>query len=58
MEKLALDEILSVEPDIQKPLRYSEVSIFFSRDDQWTSFSESGKFPLVLDPVMVGSQLT
>jgi hypothetical protein len=33
---------------IQKPLRYNEVLISFSRDDQWTSFSEPGKFPLVL----------
>jgi hypothetical protein len=43
---------------MQKPLRYSEVWIFFSRDDQWTSFSEPEKFPLVLDPVVAGSQLT
>jgi hypothetical protein len=57
-QKLTLGEILSIEPAIQKPLRYSEVPIFFSRDNQWTSFSELGKFPLVLDPVMVGSQLT
>jgi hypothetical protein len=42
---------------IQKPLRYSKVPISFSRDDQWISFSESGKFPLILDPVMAGSQL-
>jgi hypothetical protein len=55
---LALREILSVEPTTQKPLRYSEVPISFSRDDQWTSFSEPGKFPLVLDPVVAGSQLT
>jgi hypothetical protein len=47
-----------VEPAIQKPLRYSKVPISFSRDDQWTSFSEPGKFPLILDPVVVGSQLT
>jgi hypothetical protein len=57
-QKLTLHEILSVEPAIQKPLRYSEVPISFSRDDQWTSFSELGKFPLVLDPIMAGSQLT
>jgi hypothetical protein len=31
-----------------RPLRY----------DQWTSFSKLGKFPLILDPVVVGSQLT
>jgi hypothetical protein len=47
-----------MEPATTRPLRYSEVSIFFSRDDQWTSFSEPGKFPLVLDPVVAGSQLT
>jgi hypothetical protein len=55
---LTLREILSVEPATQKPLRYSEVPISFSRDDQWTSFSELGKFPLILDPIMAGSQLT
>jgi hypothetical protein len=41
-----------------RPLRYREVLISFSRDDQWTSFSETGKFLLVLDPIMAGSQLT
>jgi hypothetical protein len=34
------------------------VPISFSRDDQWTSFSEPGKFPLVLDPVVAGVRLT
>jgi hypothetical protein len=57
-QKLTLREILSIEPATQKPLRYSEVLISFSRDDQWTSFSEPGKCPLVLDPVVAGSQLT
>jgi hypothetical protein len=57
-QKLTLREILSVELAIQKPLRYSEVPISFSRDDQWTSFCEPGKFPLVLDPIMAGSHLT
>jgi hypothetical protein len=47
-----------VEPATTRPLRYSEVPISFPRDDQWTSFSELGKFPLDLDPVMAGSQLT
>jgi hypothetical protein len=56
-QKLTLREILSVEPAMIRTLRYSEVLISFSRDDQWTSFSESGKFPLVLDPVVAGSQL-
>jgi hypothetical protein len=57
-QKLTLREILSVELATQKPLRYSEVPISFSRDAPWTIFSELGKFPLVLDPVMAGSQLT
>jgi hypothetical protein len=30
----------------------------FSRDDQWTSFSEPGKFPLVLDPVVAEVRFT
>jgi hypothetical protein len=30
----------------------------FSRDDQWMSFSEPGKFPLVLDPVVAEVRLT
>jgi hypothetical protein len=58
VQKLTLREILSIERAIQRPLRYSEVPISFSREDQWTSFSEPGKFPLVLDPVVAGSQLT
>jgi hypothetical protein len=43
---------MSVEPAVPRPLRWSEVPISFSRDDHWTSFSEPGKFPLVLDPVV------
>jgi hypothetical protein len=49
---------MSVEPAAQRPLRWSEVPISFSRDDQWTSFSEPGKFPLVLDPVVAEVRLT
>ena len=47
-----------MEPAIQKPLTHSEILITLSREDQWTSFSEPGKFPLVLDPVVAGSILT
>ena len=47
-----------MEPAVQKPLKHSEIQITFSREDQWTSFSELGKFPLVLDPVVAGSILT
>jgi hypothetical protein len=57
-QKLLLREILSVEPATPQPLRWSEVPISFSRDDQWTSFSEPGKFPLVLDPVVAEVKLT
>jgi len=57
-QKLLLREILSVEPAIQRPLKYSEIPITFSMEDQGTSFSEPGKFPLVLDPVVQGSKLT
>jgi hypothetical protein len=57
-QKLLLREIMSVEPAAPRPLRWSEVPISFSRDDQWTSFSETGKFPLVLDPVVAEVRLT
>ena len=57
-QKLILREILSVELAIQRPLKYSEVHVTFSREDQWTSFSEPGKFPLVLNLVVQGSKLT
>jgi hypothetical protein len=57
-QKLLLREIMSVESVVRRPLRWSEVPISFSRDDQWTSFSEPGKFPLVLDTVVVEVKLT
>ena len=57
-QKLAWREILSLEPATPRPLKHSEVPITFSREDQWTSFSEPRKFPLVLDPVVAGSRLT
>jgi hypothetical protein len=54
-QKLTLRKILFMEPATTRPLRYSEVLISFSRNHQWTNFFELGKFPLVLDPVVVGS---
>jgi hypothetical protein len=57
-QKLLLREIMSVEPAAPQPLRWSEVPISFSHNDQWTSFSEPGKFPLVLDPVVAEVRLT
>jgi hypothetical protein len=57
-QKLLLRKIMSVEPAAPRPLRWSKVPISFSHDDQWTSFSEPGKFPLVLDPVVAEVRLT
>jgi hypothetical protein len=56
-QKATRREVLSIEPAVPTPLRWSEVPITFSRADQWTSFSEPGRFPLVLKPVVVGSRL-
>jgi hypothetical protein len=48
---------MSIESAIPTPLRWSEVPITFSLADQWTSFFEPGRFPLVLNPVVAGSKL-
>jgi hypothetical protein len=56
-QKATRREVLSIEPAVPTPLRWSEVPITFSRVDQWTSFSEPGWFPLVLKPVDAGSRL-
>jgi hypothetical protein len=56
-EKATRREVLNIEPAVPTPLRWSEVPITFSRADQWTSFSELGRFPLVLKPVVAGSRL-
>jgi hypothetical protein len=56
-QKATRREVMSIEPAVPTPLRWSEVPITFSRADQWTSFSEPGWFPLVLKPVVAGSKL-
>jgi hypothetical protein len=56
-QKATHREVMSIEPAVSTPLRWSEVPITFSRADQWTSFSEPGRFPLVLKPVVTGSKL-
>jgi hypothetical protein len=56
-QKATRREVLNNEPAVPTPLRWSEVPITFSRADQWTSFSEPGRFPLVLKPVVAGSKL-
>jgi hypothetical protein len=56
-QKATRREVLSIEPAVPTPLRWSEVPITFSRADQWTSFSEPGRFPHVFKPVVAGSRL-
>jgi hypothetical protein len=56
-QKATWREVLNIEPMVPTPLRWSEVPITFSRADQWTSFSEPRRFPLVLKPVVAGSRL-
>jgi hypothetical protein len=56
-QKATRQEVMSIEPAVPTPIRWSEIPITFSRADQWTSFSEPGRFPLVLKPVVVGSKL-
>jgi hypothetical protein len=56
-QKATRREVMSIEPAVPAPLRLSEVPITFSRADQWTSFSEPGRFPLVLKLVVAGSKL-
>jgi hypothetical protein len=56
-QKATRREVMSIEPAVPTPLWWSEVPITFSRADQWTSFSEPGRFPLVLKPVVAASKL-
>jgi hypothetical protein len=56
-QKATRREVMSIEPAVPTPLRWSEVPITFSLADQWTSFSEPGRLPLVLKPVVTGSKL-
>jgi hypothetical protein len=56
-QKATRREVMSIEPAVPTPLRWSEVPITFSRADQWTSFSKPGRFSLVLKPVVAGSRL-
>jgi hypothetical protein len=50
-------EVLNIEPAVPTPLRWSQVPTTLSHADQWTSFSEPRRFPLVLKPVVAGSRL-
>jgi hypothetical protein len=56
-QKATRREVLNIEPAVPTPLRWLEVPINFSHADQWTSFFEPGRFPLILKPVVAGSRL-
>jgi hypothetical protein len=56
-QKATRREVMSIEPAVPTPLRWSEAPTTFSRADQWTSLSEPRRFPLVLKPVVAGSKL-
>jgi hypothetical protein len=56
-QKATRREVFNIEPAVPTPLRWSEVPITFSRANQWTSFSEPRRFPLILKPVVAGSRL-
>jgi hypothetical protein len=57
VQKATRREVMSIEPVVPTPLRWSEVPITFCRADQWTSFSEPGWLPILLKPVVAGSML-
>jgi hypothetical protein len=57
VQKATRREVLNIEPAVPTPLKWSEVPITFSHADQWTSFSEVGRFPLVLKSVVACSRL-
>jgi hypothetical protein len=56
-QKATRREVLNIELAVPTPFRWLEVPITFSRVNQWTIFSEPGRFPLVLKPVVAGSRL-
>ena len=53
-EKLAHRAIMAAEPVIPRFLDWSEYPIQFTRDDQWTSATNAGCYPLVLEPTIAG----
>ncbi|XP_072148848.1 uncharacterized protein [Setaria viridis] len=57
-QKLTLRELMFIEPATPMFLKWPEVPITFSRKDQWSSFSDPGWYPLVMDPLVAGSRLT
>ena len=56
--KLIGREIMAIEPTAPTYLKWSKMPISFSWADQWTSFSNPGRYPLVLDPTVAGAKLS
>jgi hypothetical protein len=57
-DKLALRSIMAAEPVASKYLNWLQYSIHLSREDQWTNVGNASKYPLVLDPTIVGMTVT
>lgn len=49
---------MATKPTTPKYLDWFEYPIQFTRDDQWTTFSNTRRYPLVLDPTVAGVQFT
>ena len=49
---------MALEPATPTYLNWSEYPIHFSRQDHWTSVSNAGHYPLVLDPSIAGMTVT
>ena len=49
---------MTTEPATPRYLNWSQYSIQFSSEDQWTSVGNVGHYPLVLDPTIAGMTIT
>ena len=56
-QKLTDREINMAAPSVSNYLRWSEVSITFDRTDHPDRVVHPGRYPLVLDPVVLGTRL-
>ncbi|KAF8745039.1 hypothetical protein HU200_013449 [Digitaria exilis] len=56
--KNARREAYAAEPAVVTPLRWSDTTITWSREDQWTEITSPGRYPLVLETVVANSRLT
>ncbi|KAF8666369.1 hypothetical protein HU200_053472 [Digitaria exilis] len=56
--KNARREAYAAEPAVVTPLRWSDTTITWSREDQWAEITSPGRYPLVLETVVANSRLT